>query len=141
MRDPLLRMTDPMYANSRVPQKFPVDWILKNLVYSVDFDDMRHPNAIACMVEEKASDEGFGNLVESIMENGHLEGGPIGLEWDDHYGGIYINEGHHRLVAAILLCLDEVWASPYSRDTLVNGRDISGFFADNGDRNPIYVDH
>lgn len=60
------------------------------------------------LIRVKASDTGFGHLVESILENGFDHNSPIGF---NPIHGI-ITEGHHRIVAAILLCLDEI---PYSQ--------------------------
>lgn len=54
------------------------------------------------MINDKANDSGFMRLVDNMLENGWMPGSAIG------YRHGYINEGHHRLVAAILLGLDEV---------------------------------
>jgi len=53
------------------------------------------------VISTKSKDTGFGHLVESIIEHG-FTGSAIG--WEDGE----ITEGHHRLVAAILLGLEEV---------------------------------
>lgn len=83
--------------------------ILKNLYRSCDFgdfDEYTHDGdntpLIQAIIQGKASDSGFMHLVESIMEHGFREEGAIG--WD----GEELQNGHHRFVAAVLLCLDEV---------------------------------
>lgn len=68
------------------------------------------------VIMAKASDSGFGHLVDSILEEG-FHGSAIGweeYEGDDGTTG-YISEGHHRLVAAILLGMDEIPVSPYGK--------------------------
>lgn len=70
---------------------------------SVDFDWMDTPGDWELMIRTKAKDTGFGHLVESIMTHGLLEESTVVI---DEFGTII--EGHHRLVAAILLCLDVV---------------------------------
>jgi hypothetical protein len=109
----------------------PVTEILQNVTYSCDFDYIS--TYIDSYGEEdgylyfwnevistKASDSGFGYLVESIIENGFNPKGAIG--YDRHTGEI--NEGHHRLVAAILLCLDEVPVTPYGECWYENGENV-----------------
>lgn len=63
------------------------------------------------IITTKAKDTGFGHLVDSILEFGFLPGSAIG------YAEGYINEGHHRLVAAILLGLDEIPVTECGRGT------------------------
>ena len=82
----------------------------------------------------KANDTGFGALVLAILANVFDPESPIG--WDDEEK--CITEGHHRLVAAILLGLDEVPTSRWgggtgaicAHDCACNGEDWEdgGFF-------------
>lgn len=93
----------------------PLTFLLQNIVASCDADILTTPEAWLDLIEWKSTDGGFHRLVDSIIENGLMSAAPIGIEYieDDYYGeGLYINEGHHRLVAAILLGLDEVWIAP-----------------------------
>lgn len=89
----------------------PVTTILNDTTGSVDFGFVSDFGSSEAFWREiiinKSSDTGFGHLVESIMEDGWSEDSAIG--WD----GDYITEGHHRLVAAILLGMDEVPVSLY----------------------------
>lgn len=95
------------------PQKVvwvPVPWLLRNTVESCDYgaiEEYGSPEAFWSEVFTKAQDTGFGHLIESILERGFLATGAIG--WVD---GL-ITEGHHRLIAAILLCMDTVPISGY----------------------------
>ena len=99
----------------------PVRWIkvadiLAKAVGSSDFgtfpnDEDGRARFWLKIIYSKASDSGFGRLVDSMLERGFDVRAPIG--WD----GEYINEGHHRLVAAILLCMNEIPVTPYGRDT------------------------
>lgn len=57
----------------------------------------------------KSGDSGFQRLVDSILDNGWDPDSTVG--WDSH--DKMITEGHHRLVAAILLGMDEVPVSEY----------------------------
>ncbi len=91
----------------------PVSEIIANATHSVDFgaapDDPDHKALWwERIIRSKSSDTGFGALVNAILNNGFDPNSPIG--W---YGGYEITEGHHRLVAAILLGLDEIPTTPY----------------------------
>lgn len=78
---------------------------------SVDFGDMSTTEDWLDMMVTKANDSGFGHLVDSIIDIGFDD--REGVHIDD--GCIW--EGHHRLVAAILLCLDKVPVTDrYTRD-------------------------
>jgi hypothetical protein len=91
----------------------PISYILKNVVSSCDFGmvdeylgdtlDEQRTTFWMNVISSKARDTGFGHLVESILEHG-FTGSAIG--WDDV--DKEITEGHHRLVAAILLGMDEI---------------------------------
>ena len=80
--------------------------ILNNVESSVDYGHYTEygdrGDFWAYVIRMKSLDSGFGHLVHDYLENGWAEGSEIG--WD----GGEITEGHHRLVMAILLCLDEV---------------------------------
>lgn len=90
-----------------------VKTILKTVMGSCDFEDVadydgktmgvKRTNFWKEVIAVKSKDTGFGYLVESIIENG-FTGSAIG--WNPETKEI--TEGHHRLVAAILLGLDEV---------------------------------
>lgn len=120
----------------------PVIEILKTVRTSCDFDsvnaypgddeDERRTNFWLDVIETKSTDSGFGHLVHSIIDFGFVEGSSIG--WDNGY----LNEGHHRIVAAILLGLDEVPTSKWGSNKDVKGEHISGHWNDDG--HPIYLD-
>ena len=87
----------------------PVAEILRNLVSSCDLGDADeysydgdNTELLRVIISHKASDTGFMHLVESIMEHGFNEEGAIG------WNGSELQNGHHRFVAAVLLCLDSV---------------------------------
>lgn len=86
-------------------------WIMKNATYSVDGFDNGDGIDYQWMIDEKGNDYGFGTLVGNIMEDGFRV--PIVL--DIAYSGQFVTHGngHHRFVAALLLCLDKIpvyWA-------------------------------
>jgi hypothetical protein len=54
------------------------------------------------LIHNKAQDTGFGHLVEDMARRGWDARNPMPI-----LDGM-ICEAHHRLVAAILLCLDEI---------------------------------
>lgn len=128
-------LMDPVYEDTGLIVRLPLEWVLQNIVYSCDFYDMTHDDALIEMVSSKASDSGFGYLLDSILEKGFIRESPIGIQWlngaEDWRGnvqGIYISEGHHRLTAAILLAEDYIWASAYGQGSNVNGQRISGHY-------------
>lgn len=94
-----------------------IEEILKTVTYSIDFGfvyayesgdmDVARTAFWRDVIATKSGDEGFGPLVESIMEDGWDEESAVG--WND----CEITEGHHRLVAAILLGMDEVPTCSY----------------------------
>ena len=61
------------------------------------------------IIRDKSADSGFGYLVDSILEHGFDKDSTIGYDVDHGY----MSNGHHRMVAAILLGLDEVPVSDY----------------------------
>lgn len=75
------------------------EWLMRNATHSCDFSNNF---TLGRMIQIKARDTGFGNLVDSILERGFMEQGAIGFDRG------YITEGHHRFTAAILLCLPMV---------------------------------
>lgn len=82
-----------------------------------DDDDERAEFWLDC-IASKAGDTGFGHLVDAILENGWHPDSCVG--WDDE--AKEITEGHHRLVAAILLAMDFVPTSPWGETAYdVNG--------------------
>jgi hypothetical protein len=123
--------------------------ILKETTHSVDFggvDDSYDGDSTAFwqdIIATKSADTGFGHLVDSILEHGFDPDGAIGWEGDcSHYvdgGGAAINEGHHRLVAAILLCMDEVPTTPYGGQSFITGQLLSAHY-DYDDPYPISVE-
>lgn len=84
-----------------------VEWLLNNIHYSVDSlnDDSGHID-FEYMLRDKATDYSFPGLVHTIWERGFrvpicLYPNPYGADWA-------LGNGHHRLSAAILLCLDQI---------------------------------
>lgn len=98
-----------------------IEYILKNITETLDYghvddysgnsDDDRRTNMLTEIIMQKSSDTGFGHLIESILERGFCSA--IALSIDN---GVYIGEGHHRFVAAILLGMDEIPYSTYGED-------------------------
>lgn len=111
--------------------------ILNTVRYSVDFGDIddyegeteddRRTALWEDLLRTKSSDTGFGALVAAILANGFDRNSPIGWDTSDYS----INEGHHRLAAAILLGMDEIPTTPYgggsgvicAHDCACNGED------------------
>jgi hypothetical protein len=111
--------------------------IFRNAVDSCDFgsfptDPDERAEKWLYIIRSKAKDSGFGRLVDAILENGFDPDSPIG--WNEGS----IEEGHHRLVAAILLCLDEIPTTPFGGG---DGRICAhnGCCADLGEH-PIIID-
>lgn len=92
--------------------------ILRTVTGSCDFDpiecypgddiDEQRTNFWIDVIRVKSGDSGFGHLVDSIMEEG-FHGSAVG--WNNGY----ITEGHHRIVAAILLGLDKIPTMAYGK--------------------------
>ena len=90
----------------------PVTTILRDAEESCDFPTFDgSPAEWKRMMMEKANDSGFGDLIDAILDNGWEEGSAVGFD------GSYINEGHHRIVAAILLGMDEVPVADWGLST------------------------
>jgi hypothetical protein len=89
-----------------------IEWLMKHTVYSGDFGEPSGYSSPAhfwgTIIESKALDAGFLRVVESLQTLGWMR--PINIEYEDYgYGPeISIVDGHHRLVAGILLAHDEV---------------------------------
>lgn len=99
---------EEMYWGSSETIEVPVAYILRNAKSSVDwgdcYDDVTWWES---GIADKAADSGFGHLVESILTNGWDYQSTVGFD------GETIQEGHHRLVAAILLGMDTVPVTPW----------------------------
>jgi len=67
-----------------------------------DFSDDDRTYYFRRLISYKSQDPCFGELVESILENGWTSA----IGWDPERK--YVGNGHHRLVAAILLCEDYI---------------------------------
>lgn len=97
----------------------PVRDLLRNLTDSMDEYDLLTPRGWLEMIREKSDDEQFWPLVASMLAHGQRD--PICVtEWYDGYGEPRWEQGngHHRLVAAILLGWDELlvdFSEEYSR--------------------------
>lgn len=89
-----------------------VEWVLNNTTHSADigspegYESMTH--FWATLIESKALDAGFLRVVESLQKHGWKSA--INVEWfpDEDEPELNIIDGHHRLVAAILLCEEEI---------------------------------
>lgn len=101
---------DAHYGDEKVIVKVPLEWLMQNITGSCDFGGMETFEDWSEMMSCKASDSGFGHLVESMMKRGFLRQGSIGIKRIVGEG-YYITEGHHRLVASVLLGLDYVYVS------------------------------
>lgn len=97
--------------------RVPLLWLMRNATESCDGYDLSTPDGWAEMIQKKSHDTGFGYLVDSMLTRGFIPEGSIG------FCGGEITEGHHRLTAAILLGLDDVWISLWGG--VANGVDIN----------------
>lgn len=114
------------------PIEVPVRFILERATDSCDWGAVWKNDSAGWWLKgimQKAADTGFGHLIDSILTEGWQKGSAIGFD------GSYITEGHHRLVAAILLCMDTVLVSPGGNCGL------SGLCAhwNDDDPNPVYL--
>jgi hypothetical protein len=80
--------------------------------YDPDDEDNARTLFWLAVMRGKSSDSGFSKLVHSVLENGWDESSCIG--WDEKEK--CITEGHHRLVLAILLCLEWVPTATFGKD-------------------------
>lgn len=91
-----------------------VEWILKNLQATVDYYDDGEGNVLwQDMIEAKGSDYAFESLLNAITTQGFRV--PIVLsvkgfeEASSRYDGkLSLGNGHHRMVAALLLFLHSI---------------------------------
>jgi hypothetical protein len=100
-----------------------VAWIMQNTTDSVDGfgtwndEDGRYSVDYGRMIRNKGCDSGFGYLINTILTEGFRV--PIVLvknycTSNDPRDALVLGYGHHRMVAAILLGLDEIpvyWAA------------------------------
>lgn len=102
---------------------------------SVDFGDYDDSADLwGAILRKKTRDTGFGWLAEDMAVRGWLEACPIPVDEDGE-----IMEAHHRLAAAILLCLDRipVVRGGYCSENRSLGPDAHSYRANWG--NPAYV--
>lgn len=102
------------------------------VTHSCDFGEMSRPEHWLEMVSHKSSHTGFGHLVESMMEHGWSERHPLPIYVYTPYmetKRVMINEAHHRLTAAILLCMDliPVRLDDEDADHIADGLVMSSF--------------
>lgn len=133
------RLRSHDYRHKHVAVRVPLLWLIQNIDSSCDFGRMRDFDEWQAMFDDKCSNTGFGHLVDSMLERGHMRNGAIGF-----YDG-EITEGHHRLCAAILLGMDYVWVSRLGSNVFRKPR--SGDRAEpilcahySHDEYPVYVD-
>lgn len=125
-----------MYAVNDIP----VVELLKNIDYSVDMFSMKTEQDWLEMMKFKSYDWSFWALCDEIPTRGFLA--PIGIQVKPN-GKWVLGNGHHRVAAAILLCLDSVKAY-VSLDDAMNWRrtDPEGVnFDSEYDYSPIPKDH
>lgn len=91
-----------------------VEWLMKNATDSIDgfgeretWDGPSISVNYERMLQEKATDYDFGHLVGTILTRGFRV--PIVMAMNYYQtGDLMHGNGHHRMAAAILLCLDEI---------------------------------
>ena len=140
-------MQTPEYRNNEVALTVPVPWLMEHVVYSGDCGDLSTPEKWLYMLSYKAEDTGFGHLVNSILEKGLLPGSRCGVAvirpdhwlYENYRDGLYLNQGHHRLVAAILLGLDHVEISAWGNSHYDNP-ELPNLSAHWNDQDPFSID-
>lgn len=85
-------------------------------------------------LRNKAMDTGFGYLIDSLLANGFSPEGAVSWCSDEKA----VNEGHHRIAAAILLCVDEIPTTCWGKDWYKNGQRLSAHSNWN-DPEPIHL--
>jgi hypothetical protein len=107
-----------------------VEWILQNVTHSVDGHSNHQGLNCITMIKDKGSDCHFGDICATILSDGFR----IPIVLDLSYSGedtVTLGNGHHRMSAAILLCLDSIpvfWAdSDYMSENESEGDDIEDF--------------
>lgn len=91
-----------------------VEWAMKNLIDSIDGFGRSGEVDFAVMLNDKASDGHFGDLIATILDHGFRV--PVcfypARRWSTDMSkiedGWALGNGHHRMSAAILLCLDSI---------------------------------
>lgn len=126
-------MTNAPVATPGTVESVSVEWIIQNIYNTVEFN-LESADGWLAMFLNKAYDDSFGPLVERILEDGFVvpvclyNSGDGGCDHcsccdpcpdDDscppfHANGEWqLGNGHHRMTAAVLLCLDTIlvyWA-------------------------------
>lgn len=81
-----------------------VSTLLRNVKDTLDCFSTNEPSEWLRMINDKTGDEQFATLIRLIETEGFTD--PIGImQYDDYW---LLGNGHHRMVAAILLALDEI---------------------------------
>jgi len=108
-------MTEPDMTHGTV-EMVSVEWILQSLGASVDGYGAGDGVDFARMIAYKSGDSCFGPLVKAIIETGFRV--PIVIALNRDGVEFTLGNGHHRVVAAILLVLDQipVYWSDYQED-------------------------
>ena len=103
-------MTPQMIAET--VEDVSVEWLLANIDVSLDGYNINDSIDFAKMVNHKGKDDQFPILVNRIEQEGFTV--PICLNRaHDTAETITLGNGHHRMTAAILMCLDTIkvfWA-------------------------------
>jgi hypothetical protein len=87
-------------------QMWPIEKILKTITQSADFPEFDGtPSMWAYLIASKCGDAYTPVLAQKILDEGFTD--PICI-YRGHLGGLAIGNGHHRLVCAIILGIDEV---------------------------------
>jgi hypothetical protein len=87
-------------------QMWPIEYILKNVTQSADYAEFDgSPSMWAYLIASKSGDVHTPVLAQKILDEGFTT--PICI-YRGAYGGLAIGNGHHRLVCAIILGLDEI---------------------------------
>ena len=126
-----------------VQQTIRVVDILNNLVEAWDvgskYDYDNDEDFIKDIIKMKCKDPGFLVLCDMIQEQGMQT--PISIDTRAD-GGLFLGNGHHRFVAAILLCLDEIPFTPYDYKSYgdENGEPFSTYSIVNGQDHGFIVD-
>lgn len=137
------------YRTGNMTVEVSVLWLLQNVNNSCDYGSLETDEEWLYMIHDKSSDTGMGHLVHSILDRGFLPAGSIGLSYypsgTNYWTGkdeVRINEGHHRLVAAILLGLDTVyvskWGGSHYRDKTLP--QLSAHRAGEREDHPIHIE-
>lgn len=125
-----------MCMDSNTIRMTPVTEILQNITYSCDFGAVSDYDDLTdfwtVWLRDKCADTGFGHLIDSILANG-FQGA---ASWCPDDGSV--NEGHHRIAAAILLGMDEIPTTCWAQDWNPGGHRLSAHY--NEDPNGIRLE-